>query len=110
MQQLLTPNQLSELLNCKCSCIYAWAREGKIPAYKLNGLLRFDTKEIEEWVKQRKLQPITVEKQTRNLAKTKIKIDIDMVVDKAIESSKKSGYNAHIKGKPGQSLARKGGR
>jgi len=52
MVNLLKPEQVAELLNCKPSSIYFWAKTGKIPAIKLNGILRFDPEEIALWVKE----------------------------------------------------------
>ncbi len=57
MQQLLTPKQVAELLNCKTSTIYAWAKTGKVPSFKLEGILRFDPAEIEHWVKACRTEP-----------------------------------------------------
>ena len=50
MNNLLTVKEISEILKVKPSTIYAWAEQGRIPAYKLNGSLRFIEKEITEWI------------------------------------------------------------
>jgi nitrogen PTS system EIIA component len=49
--QILTIKQVSEILQVKPSTLYAWAEQGRIPSFKMNGLLRFDESEILSWVK-----------------------------------------------------------
>lgn len=41
-------------MRAKPSTIYAWAEQGIIPAIKINGLLRFDEKEIIAWIESLK--------------------------------------------------------
>ncbi len=105
---LLTPYQVAELLSCKLSTVYAWAKTGKIPAFKVNGLLRFDPVEIEDWLATHKTRPANSPNTAPNLLKTKGKNHIDIVISNAIESTLEPGYNNPQKGKPDQS-ARKGG-
>ena len=57
-QGLLTVKEVAEILNCRPSTVYAWAKCGEIPCYKIGGLLRFDQKEIEEWIKSNQGQVI----------------------------------------------------
>ena len=47
---MLTIRDLSNQLQIKTSTLYAWAAQGKIPCRKIHGLLRFDPKEIQEWL------------------------------------------------------------
>ena len=47
---LLTVKDLSRQLRIKPSTLYAWAAQGKIPAFKIHGLLRFRRDAIEQWV------------------------------------------------------------
>jgi excisionase family DNA binding protein len=67
MIKILTVKQVSELLQAKQSTIYAWAEQGFIPSFKVNGLLRFDEAEIFEWVKacKRPARCYNVNNQTR---------------------------------------------
>ncbi len=106
MNSLLTPNQVAGLLNCKPSSVYSWANTGKIPAYKVNGLLRFDPVEIEKWIKDSRLGLESV-----NIHKTKSvkEKDIDKIEKRAIASSKSLSYNTFQKGKPDHIKSRKGG-
>lgn len=48
--KILTCKQVAELLQAKPSTIYAWAEQGLIPCFKVNGLLRFDETEIIGWL------------------------------------------------------------
>lgn len=99
MNSLLTTAQVSKLLNCKPSSVYAWANTGKIPAFKVNGLLRFDQQEVDEWIKNSRVQPQPV---TVSNGKTVKEKDIDKIVKRAIASSKSLSYNTFQKGKPDQ--------
>jgi len=48
--KLIGIKELSEVLNVKPSTLYQWAELGQIPCIKMNGALRFDPKDIEQWV------------------------------------------------------------
>ena len=100
MKQLLTANQVAELLNCKSSTVYAWAKRGDIPSFKLNGLLRFDPTDIEVWIKECRVAKEDVPKiKTKRVGKS----DMDRIISGAIASEKKSRYTSPTKGKPDQS-------
>ena len=45
-----TVKELSELLRIKASTIYSWVAKGKIPVRKINGLIRFWSEDIAEWL------------------------------------------------------------
>jgi len=49
---LLTVKELATRLQVKEKTLYAWARQGKIPCVKLNGFLRFDARDIEQWLQK----------------------------------------------------------
>jgi len=81
--KLLTIKEVSEITKVKESTLYSWARKGIIPCHKLNGLLRFEQKEIEEWVKSAKIVPSVINiKPIRNN-------DIDAIIKRNIESVKR---------------------
>lgn len=48
--KILTCKQVAEILQAKPSTVYAWAEQGIIPSFKINGLLRFDQDEVMEWI------------------------------------------------------------
>jgi len=41
---------LSRYLNIKPSTLYAWVAQGRIPALKIHGLVRFRRQDIDQWV------------------------------------------------------------
>jgi excisionase family DNA binding protein len=47
---LLTIRDLSEQLQIKPATLYAWAASGKIPCLKIHGVLRFDSKAVQDWL------------------------------------------------------------
>ena len=53
MDKLLTPKQLSELLQVGLPTVYKWAHYGYVPHVKLGIAIRFKEKKIEEWLKKR---------------------------------------------------------
>lgn len=46
---LLTVKQLSSFLHVHPKTVYKWKNNGKLPYIKLNGLIRFKIKDIEDW-------------------------------------------------------------
>lgn len=103
---LVTIKDVANILGVKQSTLYSWVTNGSVPSYKLNGLIRFDLEEIEEWVKR--------SRQARHEAKTELRTtlkdqNIDSIINKAIDGVTSNRYN-QSKGKPGprQGL-RKGG-
>jgi excisionase family DNA binding protein len=47
---LLTVKEVAIRLQVKDKTIYAWAIQGKIPCVKVNGVIRFDAREIDLWL------------------------------------------------------------
>ncbi len=56
--KLLTVKDIAEIIKAKPSTIYAWAEQGVIPCFKLNGLLRFSEGEVLEWIKSHCKKPV----------------------------------------------------
>jgi len=50
MEKLLTPEEISRILNVKLSTIYKWTHMGTIPYIKMGKLIRFKEEDIMEWV------------------------------------------------------------
>lgn len=86
---LVTIKELSEFLKVKPSTLYFWVHNGTIPFIKLNGLLRFDMDEIQEWVKDSKAVPPKVPKSLKKSSS----LDIDAIVKRAVESTRGRRYN-----------------
>ncbi|MFC1666989.1 helix-turn-helix transcriptional regulator [Candidatus Omnitrophota bacterium] len=53
MQNLITPQQLSDLLQVRLSTIYKWVHYGYVPCIKIGGLVRFKENKVEEWLRKR---------------------------------------------------------
>jgi len=101
----VTVKELSEFLKVKQSTLYSWVHSGTVPYYKLNGLLRFDMDDVMEWVKSSKASPPKADipvKKTSNL-------DIDSIVKRAVESTRKGSYNPPKRETSPESRPRKGG-
>jgi excisionase family DNA binding protein len=54
-KKYLNINELSVYLGLKVGTIYVWVCQRKIPYIKLGRLLRFDIKEIDDWMKSGKV-------------------------------------------------------
>jgi len=55
-QHLLSVKEVSSFLHVHPITVYKWARKGKIPYLKINGLIRFDKSEIGEWKDKKKIK------------------------------------------------------
>jgi PTS system nitrogen regulatory IIA component len=53
-ERLLTIDDVAEFLQVNPMTIYAWVRDGKIPAFKIGKVWRFKKEEIEKWLKGKK--------------------------------------------------------
>ncbi|PIU01296.1 MAG: hypothetical protein COT74_01990 [Bdellovibrionales bacterium CG10_big_fil_rev_8_21_14_0_10_45_34] len=47
----LSVEQLAEYLSISKETVYRWLEKGTVPAHRVGKLWRFQTKEIDEWVK-----------------------------------------------------------
>ena len=56
--ELLTTEELSELLRVSRNHVVVMARRGDIPAFTIDGRLRFEIGEIEEWLQSRRINAI----------------------------------------------------
>ncbi len=54
---MLDIHQLSEELKISESGIYQWVSQRKIPFVKIGRLVRFDSEEIQKWLKGKKVEP-----------------------------------------------------
>ena len=50
MENLMNIEQVAEMLGVKVSTIYSWVSQQYIPHYKIGRLVRFDKREVLEWV------------------------------------------------------------
>ena len=50
---------LAEYLDMSINTIRSWVWQRKIPCFKVGRLVRFDLREIEKWLKDRKVKELT---------------------------------------------------
>jgi excisionase family DNA binding protein len=54
MMEILTPEELGELLRLPPNRVIILARRGEIPSFSVDGRMRFDASEVESWLKSRR--------------------------------------------------------
>lgn len=52
-KDILTAKEVAEYLNLHPLTVHRYAREGKIPAFKIGSDWRFHMKYLEKWIKQK---------------------------------------------------------
>ncbi|MCM8800257.1 MAG: helix-turn-helix domain-containing protein [Candidatus Omnitrophica bacterium] len=62
MKKLMNIEELADYLRLKKQTIYNWLYQKKISGFKVGGVWRFDKKEIDAWLKERRLTPEQEEK------------------------------------------------
>ena len=60
-EQLLTAEELAQILNVQKSTVYGWVQIGYIPCFRLGigkkkPLVRFSLSIVEEWLKQKEVE------------------------------------------------------
>ncbi len=55
-KRLMNINDLSKHLGVQVSTVYSWVSQKKIPYVKMGRLVKFDAKDIETWVDEKKVQ------------------------------------------------------
>jgi excisionase family DNA binding protein len=85
-EPLLDIHAVSQLLNIKPCTLYAWAAQGRIPCWKIHGLVRFRREEIYEWLEGFRTRPKTKE----SLRVRANAFDINRVIARA----KRAAYNS----------------
>ncbi len=92
---LLTVKDMATRLQVKEKTIYAWASQGKIPSVKINGVIRFDDREIEQW-----LQKCHVGGGPPYMPATHRRKGSATSVDHLIESAKRAVYTSRGETRP----------
>ena len=90
--KLLTAKEIAEIIRCSVSAVYEWSKSGKIPVYKVNGLLRFEEKEILEWIKAGRLK--SKGEGVRPSKRPHVRNEkIEEIISRAIDSVQRWEYN-----------------
>lgn len=55
-KRFFSPLEISEYLGLKLDTIYSWICQRKIPHWKMGRLVKFDLKEIEIWLKDKRVE------------------------------------------------------
>ena len=55
LEELLTPEEVSEKLKVKLSTIYHWGQRRTIPSVKIGKHLRFRIRDIDRWIKKNRV-------------------------------------------------------
>ena len=87
---LLTVKEMAIRFQVKEKTIYAWASQGKMPCVKVNGVIRFDERAIEQW-----LQRCQVSVGPLRMPATNRRKGSATSVDHLIESATRAVYTAH---------------
>lgn len=55
-KRFISPIELSEYAGLKLDTIYSWIWQKKVPYHKMGRLVRFDLREIEEWIEGKRVK------------------------------------------------------
>ena len=55
--KLISIHELSEKLGLSISTLYSWSSQKKIPCVKLGGALKFNEKDVANWVRKQTIEP-----------------------------------------------------
>ena len=74
---LLTIHDVAQWLTVKPSTLYAWVAQGKMPALKIHGVIRFRRTDIEAWLAGCQLEPPTP---SQPACRTPRSSDVDAII------------------------------
>ena len=57
MTKLLSPQELSDVLNISIETVYAWTSQKRIPYIKMGRLVRFNVDEVNKWLERQRVSP-----------------------------------------------------
>jgi excisionase family DNA binding protein len=84
----LTVKEVSRVYKLKKSTIYLWASRGQIPHYKIGQLIRFESEELDEWMRGFRQSGRSVKVSNTRRTRTTSNLDIDKTIRKAIDDAK----------------------
>src|SRR5687768_15364061 len=108
---LMDIKEVSAWLNLKPSTLYLWVSQGKIPALKIHGVIRFQRDVIEQWIRTfhtsqetPSSQKVPALRRAPNPRRRRRGID---KADTLIERAKRAVYTTHGEARPIASPFRK---
>jgi excisionase family DNA binding protein len=99
---LLTIHDVAQWLTVKPSTLYAWIAQGKMPALKIHGVIRFRREDIEAWLAKCQLEPPTPARPADRRPRSRHDVD-------ALIATAKAGVYTADRGKPDQDRATRKG-
>ena len=98
LRVFLTVKDLATRLQVKDKTVYAWISQGKIPCIKINGAVRFDAAEIEQWILKCHIPigPPRMRVTHRRTGSAQARDGVDLLV----ESAKRAVYTSHGETRP----------
>lgn len=92
-QSLFTVKEASSFLHVHPNTTYKWTDEGKIPFIKINGQIRFEKQEIEEFIKKNKYKYVRFAEFLPKLDLSLEKYDIMLLKGRSALSKKSKRWN-----------------
>lgn len=92
-EHFLDVRGLSRYLNIKPSTLYAWVAQGRIPAIKIHGLVRFQRAAIDQWVESFRALHASASLASRPLLAGKLGRDSSSL-ETIIARAKQQAYNS----------------
>jgi excisionase family DNA binding protein len=102
LMALLTIHDVAQWLTVKPSTLYAWIAQGKMPALKIHGVIRFRREDIEAWLAKCQLEPPTPARPADRRPRSRHDVD-------ALIATTKAGVYTADRGKPDQDRATRKG-
>ncbi|MGO8988791.1 MAG: helix-turn-helix domain-containing protein [bacterium] len=96
LSSFLNVKEVSLYLGIKSSTLYTMVEQRAIPHYRLNRQIRFRKADIDLWMQERKEEVIDTKVESNKIFRSiekKSDLDLDRIMKKAVEQSKKKGYN-----------------
>lgn len=67
-RRILTAKEVAEYLNIHLLTVHKYAREGKIPAFKIGTDWRFHKKYIERWIKEKSVYNLDSKERKKSIS------------------------------------------
>lgn len=104
LSSFLNVKEVSEYLALKASTVYSLVEEKKIPHYRINRQIRFKKSDIDEWMEKQREEVVEAKVEAMKVIRSfqrKPNLDVDRIMKKVVEQSKKKGYTS-LQEKPGR--------